>query len=734
MNTFDEDQFAYKIHFSNNLDCDSDSDKSDFDEWYYKHKPPPLYINDDCDVVKIEPFTTVLYKRSISKVLQGASASLKKKSNTVSVSVHGNHVQLTKKAKKKKKQVGKAVVGSASKVNGPKVASATPKVIGNLQNTFDRPKLKEFTGYQESNPVQHPKKKLDQRNESLSKNVKPFSFSSIEWPALGTPSSTRSEADTEVDTLNFSPLANAVTILQDPKVRKKCDNTTPSQTTQKKNMKNKLILETVLRSDDSDSLRITAKRLQNSSSLFNDVKNSKLITKAKTKALQSTKESPPLFENRKKAGPGENFKFQAEDTNNKPTVTSILDNIHTIKKTRKRRSKRKKGSISKQVDNNKSNPIAFNLSSLKWPSLNELIDENNTQQKSAGNQQTKIDKNQKLRTGHEIKLEQNVTCTKLDDCQLKGILKPHAGSDCHDELKNGFWFLDIAESDCKSIKKHSDNQTPKITEPQVQKLNLSKLGDKQSTRRKSENGEQPHQIREVAVEGIKRSKRRRRKKGPSVNNLVNTSPTLPHEDDKWLNDTLCQEMGYKTEDSAVIEVKGQHKKKGASEISATNYKLTTLLSEIEKTPDIVDINREITVNCSRQEQNIIIITSFLGKSQVSKSIIPCSSSNNRTLQKNKTRKHKTPTQKTVESNKWRADQDLLLLEDFLPTFNRTPDNMEGNSVIPLNSFVTGGRDFFLLDKLFPQSSFSIHAKPRLAMSNMFLHFYTGYKNDIEILM
>lgn len=637
MNTFDEDQFAYKIHFSNNLDCDSDSDKSEFDEPYYKHKPPPMDINDDCVIVKIEPFTTVLHKRSASKILHranlGTNTSLTQNSNIVSVSGHGNHVQSAKKTKKKKKKSGKAVVASASKVDKPKFSSVAPKASGNLQQekNFDGPKLKKFTDYQERNPAQRPK------------DVKPFSLSLIEWPALDRHSSTRSR----VDTLNFQPLTNTSTntikIVQGPQVGQKCGNI-PSQTKQQKNMKSKLIFETIFQSDDSDSLRMNAEKLQNTSSLFN-ITNSKLISKTKTKALQSTKEN---WNKSQHAVPSVNFITKPEDgnINNNPTIKTIFDKMHNRNKTRRKN----------ESDNKKSNPIAFNLSSLEWPALNKLMNENNPQQKSAGN--------------HEINLEQEVTCTRVGDGQLKDVLKPRVSSDCRDdELKKGFWFLDITEYDCKSNKIHCDTLNNKITKPQqIQKLKL--------------------------------------------------------------NDSLCQEISDNTEPSTVIEVqynKGRRKAKGASEISVNNYQHTTSLSTTEKTPtNIVDINREIIVNCWRRDRS----------NQVSKSLIPCSSSNGGTGQKSKTKNHTvTPTQKTVASNKRRVDEYLLLLEDFfLPTFNRIPNNMGGNSIIPLNSLVTGGRDLFLLDKIVSQRFFSIYAKPHLAMSNVILHFYTGYKNEKEIVM
>ncbi|XP_031328839.1 uncharacterized protein LOC116159888 [Photinus pyralis] len=79
MNTsYDEENYAYRVHAGYNSDNYSSDDQSDFDEVYEKNKPPPVLIDHSIyHVIKIEAFQEVvskknsrygLYKNSLSAV------------------------------------------------------------------------------------------------------------------------------------------------------------------------------------------------------------------------------------------------------------------------------------------------------------------------------------------------------------------------------------------------------------------------------------------------------------------------------------------------------------------------------------------------------------------------------------------------------------------------------------------------------------------------------------------
>ncbi|KAK5647921.1 hypothetical protein RI129_002813 [Pyrocoelia pectoralis] len=356
MNIFNEDEYAYKIHFSNNFDCDSDSDnKSDFDDWYYKHKPPPAEIY-DCDIVKIEPFTTVLYKKSISKVSSKVNANSQKKI-------------------KSKRSWGPATKNVSDLNHKTQVFSESnkPKREGTT--------LANLSGYQENKPNEIPKKKRNRKKKSQINKAELFDLSSIEWPTLGSVQSPlESKSDSIKKNVNSFQYNNKDTKVL-TELSQKCDNNVPSETKRfisesLKNMNGKSITETrflLLDEYEKQSFLKFPERLQNTPKL-NNVNGNKVTYNSKEN-IQNTGKSKsqakelPLFGNEKKSiVPNKNSKIKCKKS---------------VKAT-------------KQPDHSALKRATFNLSSFEWPSLHSVTSsftyKNNPQQ---------ISKNMELKKGYQ---------------------------------------------------------------------------------------------------------------------------------------------------------------------------------------------------------------------------------------------------------------------------------------------------------------------------------------------
>ncbi|KAF5298748.1 hypothetical protein FQR65_LT09617 [Abscondita terminalis] len=95
-----EEEYAYKKHtnFLDGYDSDSSDSKSDFDEWYYANKPPSTIVN-NCDTVKIYPFTLVRSKKAIKHLKQKSDGFRSQSSSSPK-----NKVKTNKKRKSNVKQ------------------------------------------------------------------------------------------------------------------------------------------------------------------------------------------------------------------------------------------------------------------------------------------------------------------------------------------------------------------------------------------------------------------------------------------------------------------------------------------------------------------------------------------------------------------------------------------------------------------------------------------------------
>lgn len=190
MNPDSEEEFAYKVHFAHISESDySSSDgKSDYDEEFEKMRPPPLPVDDSTEIIKIEPFIPVCYKKNIHSKIYPSLTKLKKTKQR-------NKSQSLQKEKNSKSEIVKRakaiennLVSREEPIEIKRVQrsvtfadilnSSLTKIVGNskqkqhkLESNIPTLNLPHIDEYCNDIKVQHDSTKLIVKSETINHNL-----------------------------------------------------------------------------------------------------------------------------------------------------------------------------------------------------------------------------------------------------------------------------------------------------------------------------------------------------------------------------------------------------------------------------------------------------------------------------------------------------------------------------------------------------------------------------------
>ncbi|KAK4884998.1 hypothetical protein RN001_001269 [Aquatica leii] len=191
----DEEEYAYRMHtaFVNGYDSDSNDDKSDFDEFYYANKPPPINI-DEYNLLQVSPFTLVAPKRALTFFKKQCNRPKSKQSKTV----------ITPNFKKQKQKVKECVTDEDYDYKHKKITFenylTSLKDLGNikkktlkLHGSGNLRKSKSFRINQDEmyneprSLLQYTKSERNKNTENSILSVTNTELPLTEWPRLDVP-------------------------------------------------------------------------------------------------------------------------------------------------------------------------------------------------------------------------------------------------------------------------------------------------------------------------------------------------------------------------------------------------------------------------------------------------------------------------------------------------------------------------------------------------------------------